>query len=492
MAPLVDDDARAVDAGPHTDPGSDQPPLVPGVHAAEQNAPPAPASSAEAPTEPSAADPDLPGEAERGGREEQDGTAGERISTASGAAREAVESDASTARAEEASSPSEHPPEPPAEEDRVGAAVTSLTAVAKGAAASEEGAAAAPTTDEERGEILEEDLLAPAPGGDAGPGPETQDLEGRAEGQEATGPVDLDAASDSRARVSADQRAVPPQETAPLAPIDRVRVAKGALQKKVAFIGFFSRAVNIDAETKAGLQARFWPAMKSECRDNLALVRRGDADYPGALDSLVRDPYGRMNSFELVTLARFSGLNAVVAGTIIDVRVANTLSGLLWYKTPEGQLRITILVEVFDAETGTKIFDRTYTREEEVNELDPGADGRPRPEDLPVLEAVLQSVALDMGEDVCDALEDQPWRAFVSGIDGNRVTLSAGQGAGLQPGNILGVYNSQIIDGLNNQQFFLTGEKVGRIQLINVYANRSEGILIEGQGVRDYSVAMPD
>ena len=456
---------------------------------AAANATPRPA--VESPTEPATADTEIPGETERRVREEQGRAAGRNIPAASGGAGDAAEADSSTTLVEEASPTSGPQTEHQAAEDRVDAAAT-LPAVAAGAPDPEEEASAAPTTVEARGEILEEDLLAPGPAGDASPAREVQDPAGADEAPSVPASAEEKTASDPMASVTADQHAAPPDEAAPLAPIESVRVAENALQKKVAFIGFFSRAANIDAQTMADLQAYVWPVLESECDKNLVIVRRGDADYPGALDSLVRDPFGRMNSFELVTLSRFSGLNAVVAGTVIDIRIANAISGILWYKSPEGQLRVTILVEVFDAETGTKLLDRTYVREEEVNELEPGADGRLRREDLPILEATLTSMAEEIGDDVCDALEDQPWRAFVSGISGKRITLSAGQGAGLKPGNMLGVYNSQIIDGLNNQQFFLTGERVGRIQLINVHPNRSEAILVEGQGVRDYSVAMPD
>ena len=341
-----------------------------------------------------------------------------------------------------------------------------------------------PSTD-----IAEEDLLAAEVATDGRSETETQDADREHPGEPE--PSVPDDASTPLASVTPAQQAVTSETPPKLEPIEWVRIDKHKLHKKAAFIGFFSRSAGVDESTKAYLRDHLWPAFKEQCEDDLTILRRGDAAYPAALDSLVRDQFGRLNSFELTTVARFSGLNAIVAATIIDIRVASEISGILWYKTPEGQLRLTILVEVFDAETGTKLLDRTYIREEEVEELEPGAGEALRPEDRPVLEAVLRDVAKDMGEHVCETLDDLPWRAYVSGINRERVTLSAGESAGLVPGNILKLYNSQIIDGLNNQQFFLTGERVGRIQIIEVFPDRSEALLIEGQGLRDYSVAMP-
>ena len=338
-------------------------------------------------------------------------------------------------------------------------------------------------------EIVEEDLLATEVATDRRPEDQVPDADPEHAGEsERTAPVE---ASVPVASVTPERKASPAE--APPAPesVDWVRIKKHKLQKKAAFIGFFSRSAGVDQTTKDYLDTHVWPVFKDRCDDNLTLLRQGDEGYPAALDSLVRDQFGRLNSFELTTVARFSGLNAIVAATIIDIRVASAISGILWYKSPEGQLRMTLLVEVFDAETGTKLLDRTYIREEEVEELEPGADEALRPEDRPVLQAILRDVAEDMGEHVCDTLDDLPWRAYVSGISGQRVSLSAGESAGLVPGNILKVFNSQIVDGLNNQQFFLTGEKVGRIQIIEVFPNRSEAWLIEGQGLRDYSVAIP-
>jgi hypothetical protein len=274
-------------------------------------------------------------------------------------------------------------------------------------------------------------------------------------------------------------------------PLDPRPIGRGELRKMAALGAFPALSPTFDPDLRTHFQQHLEERLAKACR-RVELVGPEAATFPEVLDRVPRDLFGRLDSRTVTVMARQLGFNVYVTGSILDATVSNEARGVLWYRDTEGRLRVAVLVEIFDAASGTMLLNRTFVEYAQVDELAPGYSGGLRDTDLPAVRQTLGKIAEDMGEAICEALDDLPWRAFVLAADEDHVTLSAGSASGLQPGHVLTVYSSQIIQGLNDQPFFLTGPRVGRIQVLRVEDRRSEARVLEGSGFAPDQLVAPE
>ena len=99
----------------------------------------------------------------------------------------------------------------------------------------------------------------------------------------------------------------------------------------------------------------------------LIVIGPDDPSAPDILRVLPRTPEGRIDNFDLALLAQRAGLNAVVIGTLIDVRDRRQEKGLWWFKDVYDVIDITLDVEVYDSQTAAKLLDERFTREIEAD-----------------------------------------------------------------------------------------------------------------------------
>ena len=103
---------------------------------------------------------------------------------------------------------------------------------------------------------------------------------------------------------------------------------------------------------------------------------------------------------------------------------------------------------------------------------------------LPDISETLNDLLEEMGERICWAIEDQPWNGFIASLAEDKIIISAGSIAGLEPGDELEVFdNSRIIKGRDGQQFFVHGPKTGRIRIVSVNPRTSEAIALSDNGI---------
>jgi len=94
-------------------------------------------------------------------------------------------------------------------------------------------------------------------------------------------------------------------------------------------------------------------------------------------------------------------------------------------------------------------------------------------------------IATEMGEKVCDAVADLAWTGYISSINGGKIVISSGSNIGVRLGNIFEVRAfGKIIKGINGHQFVMTGKKSGKIQIVSVYPDWSEAVLLSGNEIR--------
>ncbi len=271
----------------------------------------------------------------------------------------------------------------------------------------------------------------------------------------------------------------------PIRSVDRSR-----LNPRIALTWFENRTTLDPSLMDEVFYGRMIPLLQ-EKSGNTRIILPGDVAYPKGLDGFSRDAFGRLDAFGLAVFARQENFNAVVTGMVLDAAVSNELSGILLWKATEGRLRILLLVEVYSAETATKLFSRTFEYETEVSGKAPDSAEELRQADMPLVREALAELAEKIGKQVGDVLEDLPWRGYVANVVDDRITLSSAADSGLEPGNILGLYDSRVLNGLDGRKYFLPSDAIGRLQVTDVFEDRTEGVLLKGRQIGIYTFAAP-
>jgi hypothetical protein len=208
----------------------------------------------------------------------------------------------------------------------------------------------------------------------------------------------------------------------------------------------------------------------------------------GLLNALKEPPKlksGLIDGYALTVLGRQLGLNAVVTGSLEDIRVIDELQGVLWTKDTQHLVLLFIRVEVFETRTATKIFDNTFDRRIEIDDLEYRMIQDSEQIKLPELNDTLKRLLTDIGDSICDAIRDQPWDGYITEIDGDRYVIPSGTEVGLEPGDILETFDGgRIIEGAGGQRFFVPGLKIAEIEIVAITEDRLEAKLVSGGDIK--------
>jgi hypothetical protein len=209
----------------------------------------------------------------------------------------------------------------------------------------------------------------------------------------------------------------------------------------------------------------------------------------GSLLDLLKKPpkleTGIIDNYSLAILGRRLGLNAIVTGSLEDIRIMDELRGVWLTKDTHHMVQVFIRVEVSDTRTATKLLDETFRREIEIDDIEYQIIQESDRLDLPQLNETLGKLLADVGDSICDTVKDQPWTGFITSIVGDRLFISSGTRTGLKIGDVLEVFDSdRIIEGVGGQRFLTPGLKIGEIEITAVTEDQTEALQVAGDNIK--------
>jgi hypothetical protein len=210
------------------------------------------------------------------------------------------------------------------------------------------------------------------------------------------------------------------------------------------------------------------------------------APEAGSLLSIIKKPprlkTGIVDNYSLAVLGRQLGLNAIVTGSLEDIRIMDELRGIWITKDTHHLVQVFIRVEVSDTRTATKLLDETFDRQVEIDDIEYQIIQENDKIDLPQLNETLNKLLTDVGDSICDTIKDQPWTGYITKVEDGKFMIPSGTRIGLKLGDILEVYDSsRIIEGVGGQRFFTPGLKIGEIEIVVITENQTQARLVEGK-----------
>ncbi|MCD6185033.1 MAG: hypothetical protein J7K84_04480 [Deltaproteobacteria bacterium] len=232
-----------------------------------------------------------------------------------------------------------------------------------------------------------------------------------------------------------------------------------------------------------------------ECK-GITFLKLSKNDYPNNYPSInniqsimaTDDPFDNIN---LLKTSRDLGLNAIVMATISDIFTEKETSGILWFRDNHDVMIVRVMVEVYDTESGAKIFDESFMRKTDIDEAASKIFAAEKKVDQVVLSKLLKKITTEAADKFSDVLTAQHWTGFLKSTDKENIIISSGRNTGLKPGNLLEVYDTKTIKGYHDSKFIIIGNKVGMIQITKVSPDTSQAVLVAGTEIRKGNFLKP-
>jgi len=205
----------------------------------------------------------------------------------------------------------------------------------------------------------------------------------------------------------------------------------------------------------------------------------------GALTQLPKLASGQTDNYALAIIGRQLGVTAVIAGNLNNIRPKNEEQGILWAKDTHYSIEISIRTEIYDTQTATKTLDERFAESVEIDEIQYRVIQEEGVYSEPQIQEALDRLVSEMSDRICETLDEQNWHGYVTAIKAEKITVSTGGPVGLEPGDILEVFESgQVLEGLDGQRFISPGLKKADIEIVAVSEKEAEAAASPGHAIK--------
>jgi len=236
-------------------------------------------------------------------------------------------------------------------------------------------------------------------------------------------------------------------------------------------------------------QMNLFDSIKEQCSD-IVLMLPGDDLYPGQLLNLSRQVSGQIDNFALAKAGRNLGLNAIILVKPVEIEAKEKEKGFWLLKDIHYFGIVQTEIEVYNTATGAKLLHENLGQEAEISGIDFDSVKSGKTADIDELNDAAQEIAEQAGNLACEIIDSQTWQGYILSVNKNKLILSSGKESGLEPGEIMNVFeNKELIKSKYGCQFLVPGQKIGEIKIIAVFTGKSEAVVLKGANIKSgYSV----
>ena len=260
------------------------------------------------------------------------------------------------------------------------------------------------------------------------------------------------------------------------------------LIKRIALTKFENKSFIGQGEFEEIFQNNLFLKFEKAC-PGISLIKPEETGNIILSGKLPKTGSGQIDSFKIAEAGRDAGMNAIITGSLIDIAGVEEKRGFLLFERSQSFARVDMIINVYDAATGTKIHEENIKQQIEIAEHEYDALMGKTPKCVMEFKEKITDALFLIGKSVCSKIRNQPWQGFVISGQGGGITISSGENAGLKTGMVFDAYDAgKIISGADGQKFFMPGQKAGTVKITDVFRDKAEAVILTGSDVKAGSV----